>query len=198
MLRKAASDGPITDFTSKKAKILAGVRIIGGSVMLLAKFARRKNMKRGCISRRPCLCGEPVPLARVLCPVHRIWPQLAGRIRTGELLFLTLKYSANRHLRANLALAGIPPADKSPPHCFRRGATHELQISGNPDSTMKSAGCWRGMGFRSYIDTQLTGALEISRLISRPADSDSDGDPDSTANFACEASLRKKIRPFPG
>ena len=66
MLRKAAADAPITDFAPQKAEIMAGVRIIGGSEMLLAKFAWRKNMKRGCILRRPCLCGGPEPMARVL------------------------------------------------------------------------------------------------------------------------------------
>ena len=166
--------------------------------MLLAKFAWRKNMRRGCILRRPCLCGEPEPPARVLCPIHRIWPQPAARVRTGELLFPTPKYSCIRNLRANLALAGISQAGKFPSHCFRRGATQELQIAGNPDDTLKRAGCWRGMGFRSYIDTQLTDALKISRIISRPRDSGSDDDPDAPTRIACEDSLRKKLRPFPG
>ena len=198
MLRMAAADDPITDFTPQKAKILAGVRIIGGCEVLLAKFSRRKNMNRGRILRRSCLCGEPEPMARVLFPPHRIWPQLADRFRTGGLLFPTPKYSSNRHLRANLAMAGISQAGKFPSPCFRRGAAQEMQISGNPDSTLKRAGRRRCMGFRGYIEAQLTDALEISRLISTPTDSDSDGGPDAPTNFACEDSLRKKIRPFPG
>ena len=166
--------------------------------MLIAKFSWRKNIKRGCILRRPCLCREPEPPAQVLCPVHRIWPQLADMARGGELLSPRLKHSFNRHLRANLALAGISQSDRFSSHCFRRGATQELQIAGNPDETLKRAGCWRGMGFRSYVDTQLTDALKISRLISRPTDSDSEDDPDAPTALACEDALRKRLRPFPG
>lgn len=137
-------------------------------------------------------------MARALCPVHRIWPQLAGRIETRCLLFRASKYSINLQRRVNLALAGIPQAGKFHSQCFRRGATQELQISGNPDATLKRAGCWRGMGFRRYIDTQLTDALKIPRLISRPTDPDSDGGPDAPTNIARAGPIRKKLRPFPG
>ena len=54
------------------------------------------------------------------------------------------------------------------------------------------------MGIRGYSDTRLTDAMEISRLISRPTDSDNDGGPDSTVNFAIDGPLRKKLTPFPG
>ena len=47
----------------------------------------------------------------------------------------------------NLALSGISQAGKYSSHCFRRGSTQELKISGNPDATLKRAGRWRGMGF---------------------------------------------------
>ena len=166
--------------------------------MLIAKFSRRWNIRRGCILRIPCLCREPEPMARVLCPVHRIWPQQADRAQTGERLLPKLKHSPNRHLRANLAAAGISQSDRFSSHFFRRGATQELQIAGSPDEELNRAGCWRWMGCRSYIDTQLTDALEISRLISRPTDSDSDGGPDAPTAVACEDALRRRLRPFPG
>ena len=54
------------------------------------------------------------------------------------------------------------------------------------------------MGFRAYTDTQLSDALKISRLIIQTSNSDSDDDPDSTANVAMDESLRKKLRPFLG
>ena len=177
--RKASPGDPITDFTPPWEKILSGVRNIGGGDMRIAKFAWAENIKRGCILRRPCIWPDAESLAMVLRPVHRIWPQLAAQTRTGELRFPSLRYSFNRHLRANLALAGIPQAGKYSSHCSRRGAAQELQIAGGPDEALKRAGCWRGMGSRSYIDPQLTYSLKISRLISRPTDSDSDEAPDS-------------------
>ena len=126
-LRKDAADGPITDLAPQKVKILAAVRIIGGNAMRLAKFAWRKNMKRGCIPRIPFLCGVAESIARVLWPVHRIWPQLADRIRTGDLLFRTMKCSFVRHLRANLALAGMGPTPQrrvNSPHAVSGAGLH--------------------------------------------------------------------------
>ena len=166
--------------------------------MLIAKFAWGGNTKRGFILRRPCLCQEAESIARVLCPVHRIWRQLAAQTRTGGLLFPSLRYSFNRHLRANLALAGISQEDQYSSHCPRRGATQELQISGNPDEALKRAGCWRGMGFRSYIDTQLTDALKISRIVSSLSDSESDDETRATLRLASDEGLRKKTAQIPG
>ena len=54
------------------------------------------------------------------------------------------------------------------------------------------------MRFRSYIDTQLTDSLKITRLISRPSDSDSDGDPDSPTNIALSKPIGEKLRHLPG
>ena len=71
-------------------------------------------------------------------------------------------------------------------------------MAGSPDNQIKSAGCWPGIGFRSYTDTQLTGDLEIPRLIARDSNSDSEDDPDSPDNLAMIDSMRKKIRPLPG
>ena len=78
------------------------VRTLGGYDMLIAKFAWRGNIKRGCILRRPCLRRETEPLAQDLFPVHRVWPTLADSIREGELLFPRLKYPLARHLPRNL------------------------------------------------------------------------------------------------
>ena len=83
-------------------------------------------------------------------------------------------------------------------HCFRRGATQEIEIAGGPTDQIKGAGCWMGMGFRPYVDTQLTDALKVSRLIARPSKSDSEEGDESPALFAQEDSLREKLRPFPG
>ena len=167
-----------------------GARTFGGYDMMIAKFSRRKNIRRGCILRRSCFCRKPDPAAQVLCPVHRIWLQLADMARGGELLPPRMKHSFDSHLRDNLELAGISQPGRYSSHCFTRGATQEMQIAGNPDETLKRAGCWRGMDFRSYVDAQLTDALEISRLISRPSGPDSEGDPEAHTALACEDAIR--------
>ena len=83
------------------------------------------------------------------------------------------------------------------PRCFRRGATQELKVDGSGDTKIKGSGCWRGMGFMAYADTQLTDALKISRLVAKAAIADSEDDPDASANVAFAESLRKRLRPFP-
>ena len=154
-------------------------------------------MRHGCILRRPCLCDEKSPLARVLCPIHTIWPRIERRILPHDLLFPSIGNSFSKLLRINLADAGIQNADKFPSHCFRRGATQELQAPGGSPDTIKGAGCWHGMGFRSYIDTQLTDALKVSRIVANATNSDSEGDADIPTNFARGDPLRKKLKVSP-
>ena len=71
-------------------------------------------------------------------------------------------------------------------------------MAGGPKDQIKAAGCWEGMGFRPYIDAQLTDALKISRLIARPSNSDSEEDFGAPVNIAQGTSLRAKLRPFHG
>ena len=97
----------------------------------------------------------------------------------------------------NLARAGIQNAGKFASHCFRRGDTRELQVSGCSSDTIKGAGCWRGMGLRSYIDTHLIDSLKVSRILANATNSDSEDDADIPTNFARCDPLRKKPMSFP-
>ena len=119
-----------------------------------------------------------------LCPIHQIWPRVARQTRSHELLFPSIGYRFSKLLRINLAKAGFHSADKYSPRCFRRGATHELQVSGGSSDTIKGAGRWHGVGFRSYVDTQLTDALKVSRILAKGTNSDSEDDADIPTNFA--------------
>ena len=71
-------------------------------------------------------------------------------------------------------------------------------MQGNSEGTLKSAGRWNGMGFRGYIDTQLTDALKISRIVASLSDSESDDETRATLRVAADEGLRKKLRKFPG
>ena len=167
--------------------------------MLLVKFSWRKNLKRGCILRRPCLCDEPTDLARVLCPVHVVWPRISAGKGDYDLIFPSLTRSNfNRRLKAAMLGAGFSQGGEFSPHCFRRGATQEMSVMGSSEGQIKAAGCWSGMGFRSYTDTQISDALKISRLIAKPSTSDSEDDPEAPEQVALGNSIRKKLRPFPG
>ena len=54
------------------------------------------------------------------------------------------------------------------------------------------------MGFRPYVDTQLTDALKNSRRVVRATNSDSDDYPDAPSNLSMCTSFRGKSRLFPG
>ena len=198
LMRRADDSGKITEFSPQKHKILVGVLTVKGTPLFVAKFAWRKNMRHGCILRQPCLCGEKAPLARAHCPVHQIWPRIGQRALPHDLLFPSIGNSFNKLLRANLAQAGIRNAGKFPPHCFCRGATQELQVSGGFSDTIKGAGCWHGMGFRSYIDTQHTDALKASRILANATNSDSDDDADIPTNFARGDPHAEEAQGLPG
>ena len=64
LMRRVGDSGRITKFPPQKSKILVCVRTVKGTPLFAAKFSWRKNMRHGCILRRPCLCDEKSPLAR--------------------------------------------------------------------------------------------------------------------------------------
>ena len=77
MMRLAAESDCLTQSTPQEHKVLVGIRIFKGEPLLLAKFAWRKNLPRGCILRRPRLCNEKSDTTRVLCPIRMLWPRMA-------------------------------------------------------------------------------------------------------------------------
>ena len=197
-MRKADDDDRITEYAPQKFKVLVGIRRVGCSDMLIAEFSRRKNLRRGCILRRPCLCDERTTMARVLCPVHQVWPWVKERTRNHGLLFPA--YSAakfNKELKLSMGRCGFPLSGKYSPRAFRRGATQEMQLAEASTETIKTAGCWRGVGFRSYVDTQMTDALKISRLVAHLADTDSEDELEAPFSSGRNEPMRKKLRAFP-
>ena len=137
-------------------------------------------------------------MARALCPIHRVWPRICSRVRTDDLIppsFADGSFSSK--LKSSLLDVGFRYGDRFSPHCFRRGATQELKTSGADDTHIKGAGCWRGLGFRDYADTQMAHAPKISRLVAATSLSDSEDDPDAPANLAVAESIRKRLNPLP-
>ena len=198
LIRRASDWGRLSEFAPHDFKILAGLRTFSGTNLSIVKFSRRKNLPTGCILRRPCLCDETSTLARIFCPVHQIWPRLCDGVEVHGRLFPSLTpHKFNIALKTGMTTAGYPEGGKYSPHCFRRGATKELQMAEQSTDVIKGAGCWAGMGFRSYVDTQMTGALKISRLITRIADSDSDEDRNGPAFVSASDKLRSKLKVFP-
>ena len=128
------------------------MRTVGGRDFLLGKFAWRKNMKHGCILRRPRLRHDSMPLAMAIFPVHLVWPRISDRVPTGD--FLSPSFSAGKfrtNLRSNMADAGYEYGSIFSPRCFRRGATQELKVDRSGDTQIKGAGRWGAMGIQSLF-----------------------------------------------
>ena len=78
------------NFRRAGRNVLVGARGVTGSNLLLAKFAWRGDMERGCILRRPCLCSDILPTARELCAVRRIWPRISSRMRKNDFIYFPI------------------------------------------------------------------------------------------------------------
>ena len=76
-------------------------------------------------------------------------------------------------------------------------AKHELGVKGSPTDAIESAGRSRRAGFKSYIDGQVAGAVEIPRPAAEAPNSDSTGDQDSPPSFALEESMRRQLLKLP-
>ena len=102
---------------------------------------------------RPCFCNGGILVPSSLCPVHVVWPLIRARIGIHELLFPTLQGSnLNRILKAALAKAGFPNANRYTMYCFRRGCLAEMKRSKSTvGEIMKTAG-WRTSQFKVYLD----------------------------------------------
>ena len=200
-LRFAADSDALADFSPQKFNDIAGVRTISGSPLLSAKFSWRVNIRSVCILRRPCLRDEREELERMLSPSHMIWPRiLAGGACRGLLFPSLTRSNFNRFLKRNKTASCFPDGGRFSPHFFRRGGggPQELLLAGHPENRIKAAGCWISMGFRISIDTQMTGALKITRLIASSIKSASEDDAGIPIRTPRVDALRKKLRIFPG
>ena len=85
-LRLPLGAGAIADYSPQKRGVVVGggwgclgvwaigfVGEIGGAPILSAKFPRRRNIRPGCINRRPLMRSEMEELARATWPVRTIW-----------------------------------------------------------------------------------------------------------------------------
>ena len=118
-MRKADSSDRLTEFPPQRHKVLVGMGAIGGHDFLLAKFACRKNMKHGCILRRPCLRHDSMPMARAVCPVHMVWHRISDRVPADDLLFPSFSAEKFRTaLKSKMADAGCEYGSRFSPHCF--------------------------------------------------------------------------------
>ena len=166
--------------------------------MLIAKFPRRKNIRRGCISRHPCRCDEGSSLARVLSPVHRVWPRIILRTPARGFLFHRLTATkSNIQLKRGSMASDLARGEKFASRCFRRGATQDLLTAGPATATSRGSGRRWGVGFKAYIDTQMADALKISPLLDKVSDSESETE-DGHSNLSGGDPIREKIRPLSG
>ena len=87
LLRRAFKGDRLLEFVPQNEKVLGGVRSVGDTSCLVMKFSFRKDLPRGCILRRFCMCGAASSTSRKLCPHRRVWPVIAARDKPGHSLY---------------------------------------------------------------------------------------------------------------
>ena len=83
-IRRAHDSGRLAGFVPHHDKVLIGGRPCSGADCLILKLAWRKNLARGRILKRICLCADPSHQARKIRPPHRIWPTIQERVPQGN------------------------------------------------------------------------------------------------------------------
>ena len=86
-MRRARPSDRISEFVPQGDRVLIGVRDFQGSACLVVKMSQRKNLPWGCILKRVCLCHDPSPQARKICPTRRTWPLIRERAGVGVFFF---------------------------------------------------------------------------------------------------------------
>ena len=84
-LVRAFSSDPIAEYKKQDTNALIGVRKHHNTPLLVNKFAFRKNIRNGCILKRPFICyGLNKSMTRAWCPIHAVWPYIQKRDKPGS------------------------------------------------------------------------------------------------------------------
>ena len=91
----------LAEFSPQGKKAWIGVRLVKGYPFLAAKLSSRKNLTCGVIMTRPCFCGLDTDAARLVFPVHFLWPAVMDRVPCGKPLSkVSNRRNFNRTLKA--------------------------------------------------------------------------------------------------
>jgi integrase len=123
-----------------------------GHPALRISLRRRKNMPRGAVLIRPCICAR----SQLLCPVHTFERWLKSKRFQGRPsgpLFPGLSASSLQRRMQELARrAGHPSWSAIRLHGFRRGMAQDILKRGGSLSEVLRSGGWRSAAFLAYLD----------------------------------------------
>ena len=137
----------------------------------------RQNIRGGCVLLRPCLCHEPETAARALFPSRFWWEMICDSVRFGDHMRpKTPAHSTNRQIKDVVGEIGYGQGRKYSPRAIRRGSNGEIKKPGAAFATIAKSGAWAEAGFKCYLGIQRGETRNISRLLLRNADSNSEGE----------------------
>ena len=152
-LMRGYSDGPARVSPDQSGKALIGARETPAGFSLVGNRMVRRNLKGGCVIRRPRLCPSGNQAAISNFPAHALWPAIRARVPPMRPLFSAANVrNFNRILRAALGRLQEPDAKRYSAKGFRRGAAQELKETGSPRNVVAADGLWRSAAFRGYVD----------------------------------------------
>ena len=172
-IRRSFLDDRISEFPPQSEKVLIGPCTYLDTDLIVLKFSTRKNIKYGCILKRPCICKADRKRGPFLCPAHVLWPVLMTFAEPAELLFP--EWNAGkfaRSLRKLMIDLRYGAGDKFASKAFRRGASDEIRRSGSTFATILTSAAWNGAGFKAYLDLMKEEGANITALLLTKDDSD--------------------------
>ena len=170
--------------------------------VLTANFAFRKNIRRGSVLKRPCVCADLAGKARDWCPIHAMWEYLQKRVSPAERLSPTCnKPNVNRILetalrKAGFGNSGIGPSHSGPPPPEGPRRKSLLRAPRSRLSPRRATGLPRGTGVISKpISTRLSTYIESFSTKLSPEDPTATSTPESPASArSCAGPLISSLR----
>ena len=117
------------------------------------KIDMAKTHARRAHYETPVLCAHNTNRARSLCPICWLWPWARANRRPGDFLFQKINANnVNRYIQKSLGNLNAPASQRYRSHGFRREDAQDLKESGAQWPIVASAGNWKSLSFRLYVD----------------------------------------------
>ena len=142
--------------------------------VLTFRLAKRKNMPRGSVLRRPCTCGVSGPK---FCAPHRIKHLIdAAEGCTGDLVFDFTAPAALARLKRYLVLAGVENAEAYTLKSFRAGRATEMAGEGCTLPALLEAGEWHSRAVFNYLDLDVVDHAQMFKSVVENSDAEDSGE----------------------
>ena len=164
--QRASSLGRLLGKSPISAQALIAISNLAGGDRLVLKLRTSKNVRRGPILTRPCLCSGNIIDGECLCPVRDFRPAVRRATDIGAFLVAGIgRKNLNRILKASLASLAVIDTNLYSMRGFRRSRIVETKRSGSKLGVILGSGGWGAAGFEEYLLSQEDEELVSNALL---------------------------------